>query len=321
MVKCISESNKTLKLSLDFPLPPLPIWSRKFKCTLMRLLDLPEPICKGPDLDMEKELQLYSLATARISCLAGANKEQISRATGFFLKHKNEILLITNDHVVSGLGHGDRKVISTTGAIPLRLRVAAQVPKVQPPKPGASSEYMTWTFEIDLYEDLELWAGPTWISHPKHGHLVDVVAIRISKQIKAIAMSPMHLEFPSDRVRYSPMNRVFVVGFPLDEKSSPNRYPIYKAASIASEPDFTGERPYIFIDGKTRPGMSGSPVILEHSPTINKNEKGQMQYTTGKTEIIGVYSGRESESATSFEAELGLMWPYDRAISPILESL
>jgi len=37
--------NKALKLSLDFPFPALPLWSEKFKCTLMRLLYLGEECC------------------------------------------------------------------------------------------------------------------------------------------------------------------------------------------------------------------------------------------------------------------------------------
>ena len=113
---------------------------------------------------------------------------------------------------------------------------------------------------------------------------------------------------------------MFVVGFPLDRNESPNSLPSYKAASIASEPNFLGQRPYIFIDGKTKPGMSGSPVILAHEPRLTM-DGAKLSHTTGITELIGVYSGREAEASTPFEAELGLMWPFRDAIAPILESI
>lgn len=271
---------------------------------------------------MKNQLHVYSIATARLTCLAGPDRAPIQRATGFYLRHKERILLITNDHVVSGLGHGDRKILSDTGAIPNWLQVKGYAPENPNYSSTVPTNFVQVNFLVPLYKDTDACLDPRWISHPTLGHQVDVVAIDMTDMFEKIQPArPATLEFPDERTKYRPMERVFVVGFPLDEEDSPNLYPIYKAASVASEPDFLGPRPYVLIDGKTRSGMSGSPVILEHSVKLTDQDDGTMQFSSGATELIGVYSGRESESQTTFEAELGLMWPYRIAIEPLLNSV
>lgn len=266
---------------------------------------------------------VYSIATASLYCLAGPDKKRIQRATGFFLKHNEKIYLITNDHVVSGLGHGDRKILSETGAIPSWLEINLFAPTninfdSQTPTPTGAEPYK---LTVPLYNDVEQCLEPRWNSHPELGHLVDVVALDIQEAVdKALINAPATLSFSSEKAKYRPMDRVFVVGFPLDIDKSPNPFPIYKSASIASEPDFLGERPYVLIDGKTKSGMSGSPVILQHGTKMTDQANG-FEFSSGETELIGVYSGRESESNSTFEAELGLMWSLNRAISPILNLL
>ena len=112
---------------------------------------------------MSKTHRIYSVVTARLNCLTGPDKKRISRATGFFLNYGAELLLVTNDHVVSGLGQGDRKIISKTGARPQWLEIVAQIPKVQPPKLG-TNEYQTITFQMPLYRDLDGYLDPVWLS-------------------------------------------------------------------------------------------------------------------------------------------------------------
>src|SRR5258708_39700911 len=79
----------------------------------------------------------------------------------------------------------------------------------------------------------------------------------------------------------------FVVGFPLglvDRQDPHHVLPIYKSANIASEPylDFQG-KPIVVIDSTTRPGMSGSPVVVQRT-----------YYGTHRNQLIGAYNGRFS---------------------------
>jgi hypothetical protein len=86
---------------------------------------------------------------------------------------------------------------------------------------------------------------------------------------------------------------VFILGYPFGSK--PRAFPVWKRGSIASEPDLvrltTG---YYLVDTASRPGMSGSPVILrswsnhvlESNAWTTKNDQLPID------RIIGVYSGR-----------------------------
>ncbi len=59
------------------------------------------------------------------------------------------------------------------------------------------------------------------------------------------------------------MNQAFVTGYPLEASTTPNKFPIYKSGIIASEPMVFNSEPRFYIDGKTKKGYSGSPVVLK----------------------------------------------------------
>src|SRR5271166_1453973 len=100
---------------------------------------------------------------------------------------------------------------------------------------------------------------------------------------------------------------VFIIGYPFTV--SPPAYPVWKRGSIASEPDLvrmtTG---YYLVDTASRPGMSGSPVILR-SWTNNFVEGGMRALSdTPATNFIGVYSGR-LRTTDPTDAQIGMVWP------------
>jgi hypothetical protein len=92
-----------------------------------------------------------------------------------------------------------------------------------------------------------------------------------------------------------------VVGFPLglvDRQDQHNVLPIYKSAHIASEPylDFQG-KPIVVIDATTRPGMSGSPVIVQ-----------QYHYGTYRNRLVGIYTGRFPRLGPGDDSALGIVY-------------
>lgn len=98
---------------------------------------------------------------------------------------------------------------------------------------------------------------------------------------------------------------VFILGYPFGITGG-EKLPIWKRASIASEPaiDLDG-LPKIFVDTASRPGMSGSPVILKQrrQATIiqgNLISRYSMRF-------IGIYSGRIG-SNDQLQAQLGIVW-------------
>jgi hypothetical protein len=106
---------------------------------------------------------------------------------------------------------------------------------------------------------------------------------------------------------------VFILGYPFG--SNMPALPVWKRGSIASEPDmvqnYKDATGYYLVDTASRPGMSGSPVILrswsnhilESSMRTTSNDKLPIDG------IIGVYSGRLKSKQE--EAQIGLVWHVD----------
>jgi hypothetical protein len=116
---------------------------------------------------------------------------------------------------------------------------------------------------------------------------------------------------------------VFVLGFPFAMQPT-GGFPIWKRASVATEPDIAiDDLPKFFVDTATRPGMSGSPVILRSwgdYMTVH-GEVSASPFIC--TKFVGVYSGRVSDArelngtpdhvrteqeADLLRAQLGVVW-------------
>ena len=114
------------------------------------------------------------------------------------------------------------------------------------------------------------------------------------------------------------MDQAFVTGYPLEASTTPNKFPIYKSGIIASEPMIHNSEPRFYIDGKTKKGYSGSPVVMKEYSTSQQNARIN-GFTHEKLNFIGIYSGRDRQEETEFEAELGIVWPYRDCLLPILK--
>ena len=60
-------------------------------------------------------------------------------------------------------------------------------------------------------------------------------------------------------------------------------------------------------------GMSGSPVMV-------KRGEGESAMGLEHLRLVGVYSGRDRQEPSEFEAELGIVWPLRECLLPILET-
>jgi len=160
-----------------------------------------------------------------------------------------------------------------------------------------------------------------WLQHPLFGTDVDVIAIDVSSQIlecDRIFRIDLEAELARD-TRLSVMDQAFVTGYPLSATTTPNSLPIYKSGTIASEPGVFDSIPRIYIDGKTKTGMSGSPVMVKRTPhsPIRLNS---IHALSNDLDLIGIYSGRERQERSEFEAELGIIWPFKECLVPIIDA-
>ena len=166
---------------------------------------------------------------------------------------------------------------------------------------------VTYTYyTLNLYEENQ----SEWLIHPIFGESVDVVAIEIefNENFEGI-VRPIN-EYPFDK-NFEPEigDDVYVLGYPYSISGGGN-FPIWKRGSIATEPDINYEgQPKFYIDTASRPGMSGSPVIMRRVG-IHGTENGKFTVSTSIGEIrnfVGIYSGRVIGD-TDFDAQLGIVW-------------
>ncbi len=234
----------------------------------------------------------------------------ISSGTGFLYKNNASCFLITNWHVVTGRNPMTGKCLSDTLAIPDMLSTLFRDKE----KPGSCKRE-----NIDLYSDAQM-KEPLWLEHPEFGNKVDVVAIKlpefVTESYKLYAIND--IDFDS-QFKEEVSDDIFVIGYPFSDITY-MQLPIWKKASIASEPDINIDQlPKLLIDTATRPGLSGSPVIMQRIG-IHGMENGIPKGSDIMGRIrkfTGVYSGRIGEGEVM--AQLGIVWK-ERVIHEIIDA-
>lgn len=276
--------------------------------------------------------QPLSLYSTPIKMMLKETDYELAIATGFFYKHNNQYYLITNGHCITGSNwETQRKISKIHSGFPDLLRTNLKIMRQDPPSDELVAErveVLLRTLNIELYRD-DYQTKPTWYIHPQHGYNVDVVAIPINTSN----------EFLKDRLSFSSINRylnssrrprvaddIYILGYPFGI-TDVFEFPIWKRASIASEPNIDYEGlPKMLVDTATRSGMSGSPVLqmrpIIHSPN-DKFRYWQEPYGDNndliKSEVcgfLGVYSGRIGDKT---DAQLGIVWRKE-VIEEILEA-
>jgi hypothetical protein len=161
--------------------------------------------------------------------------------------------------------------------------------------------------------------NPLWrvhLTHTEHKR-IDIVAIDLgsSNQERPFAVYPIN-DLARDRLKIEIGMDIFILGYPFGAK--PPGFPVWKRGSIASEPDLVRLTDgYYLVDTASRPGMSGSPVIV-------RSWSGHMEQPVVRgssdrpfNRFIGVYSGRLP--AGSSEAQIGMVW-HESYIDDIIDA-
>lgn len=227
----------------------------------------------------------------------GFNNEVLAHGTGFIYKKDAAFYLITNWHNVSGKHPDTGKHLSEHLGEPNELCTYFRMYD----NPGTSHKEV-----ISLYSPK---SEPIWLEHPTHGHKVDAVAIPLPEDIAAkYQLFPIN-EIPLDSdYNEEVADEVFVIGYPFEELTYIG-LPIWKKASIASEPDVNIHRlPMMYVDTATRSGLSGSPVVMQrigiHS--VVDGRFGEESSIGRIRKFIGIYSGRIGKDESL--AQLGIVW-------------
>jgi len=243
-------------------------------------------------------MPLDRLSLATTPAVQFFNDRQLGDATGFVWKRNERYYFITNWHVVSGLNFFTKMHLLKGGSRPNKLRCHFII---------RVGDYGREIIDLPIRNEND---EPLWLIHPlQEKRAIDIVALPLNHaDLKTrVTLLPVNELAPAKIAIMIGMD-VFILGYPFGAELP--SFPVWKRGSIASEPDLvhltTG---YYLVDTASRPGMSGSPVILRswsnHIPessnwTINNDNRPVDR-------IIGVYSGRKIPT----DAQIGLVWHVD----------
>lgn len=245
-------------------------------------------------MDSIPEFSKLSLCSVALEMYFQETGILLSTGTAFFYRRHGVVFLITNWHNFSGLNLDTRKPISPKGGHPDLISV--------PLFNQTDNETLFQPTFFQIYHG-ENFSKPRWIVHPSLKQSVDVVALQINlpNGYTCVAINDPDLNFKD--FNPLPADETFVLGYPYNIRQE-GVFPIWKRASIASEPQFNyNNKPIILIDTATRSGMSGSPVILRRNAIWQDPVPG---FGTRQC-FLGIYSGRYVGD-TEFEAQLGIVW-------------
>jgi hypothetical protein len=236
----------------------------------------------------------YSLATVPIETYFRQTK--LALGTAFVCEKDGSFYLITNWHNLSGKDPNTGKHLSSTLAEPDRITVWWNLK-------GQMGNKFSATVQIrDLTTN-----QPLWRVHTVHGNKVDAVALPVTPLPNA-EMYPIN-GMRSDSLLIQIGMDVYILGYPYGMGLA--GLPVWKRASIATEPELVGIAPaplFMLVDTASRPGMSGSPVIRRSWAIHLPKAGGSAVGNPTATELIGIYSGRIA-STDPLDAELGMVWP------------
>ena len=260
-------------------------------------------------MPIKVEIDNFSQTSYFVECLF--NDITLSTGTCFFLRKGSDYYLITNWHIVTGKNPITKTNLRPDGAIPNRLKI----------KVFKNQEIMEWTDLIINLQDIN--GNNLWLKHPSHKEMVDVVALKVQIPGDYLVFDIEHFIEPFNEDTVARIkDDVFIIGFPFGIKGG-GELPIWKRASIASEPDVDiDELPKLFVDTATRPGMSGSPVIYKEKRAAgicagNPNLATTTTFSFYFMQFVGVYSGRIGAD-DELKAQLGIVWK-SSAIKEIID--
>ncbi|MER9559542.1 trypsin-like peptidase domain-containing protein [Mesorhizobium sp. M0323] len=275
-----------------------------------------------------------SYATTRIGLFY--NDQFLSSATGFVLHVGPLYSLVTNWHVVSGIHPITGACISKMGGLP--NRISFHVAAFTPTEAGEERLGAMYFRPIEL--DLHAKDGsPIWFDEKEPGVQNDYAVIPLNQHVPELRDGVSRLRcidggkvtikrrlegLPEegmvrvqDIAHFYPRigSEVFVIGYPLGISSN-GIFPIWKRASIASEPQ-TGVtlsgRNYdnaFYVDAMTKAGMSGSPVVYlgRTGDKLYSDDGIVVEQREDEPLMVGVYAGRDGVSQDEYELSVGRVW-------------
>jgi hypothetical protein len=222
-------------------------------------------------------------------------------ATGFLVRSSAGTLLVSARHVFTALDNETGSPLSKDGA-PDAFLVELPI-KAENDGRVIFTSLEVKTCDTDDKGDL---IEQKWFDHPVHGSKVDIAAVAFPHGYDQDLLTPLKntLPFvacPPPSALFPPTTPVSVIGYPFARKG-PQGTAVWTTCNVASEYG-TEDDLFFYVDGATRPGQSGSPVV-KFAPDGNLSPFGGI-ISNGRpaSHFAGLYSGRINK-----ESDIGKVW-------------
>lgn len=213
----------------------------------------------------------------------------LGSAAGFVVEKNGKNILITNWHVFSGIDYYTGKFSDSLGRKPNIIKIWYN-----------GVELGIWKQYNDTLYDKH--NKKKWFELSLGKKVVDVVALPLNNVHPDIKIYPFNLDLDKTDVAPVVSMPVSIVGYPYGNTGF-GRWPIWKTGHIASDPDLDYDNlPIMMIDATTRPGMSGSPVLLRINGEYARKDGGHVIGGGLITLFLGIYSAQNQYT------EVGLVW-------------
>lgn len=234
--------------------------------------------------------------------------------TAFLYRFDGQTYLVTAGHVLSGR-HAENDHFGRHQTEPTHIRIGLR----SPPPPGGYNLLAPQEIRRYLLPIIDADGNPEWFEHPMYGRRVDIAVLPVDVTDPNVLIEPWEAQPAKPPIdsdpRLRPTEEVFVVGYPYGLQSGID-LPLWIRGTIASEPAFYWrsklgqELPLFLVDGRTREGQSGAPVMFFRPPnTIFLSPERQISYTIGtQSKLLGVYSGRAYAESDPGSSDLGFCW-------------
>lgn len=243
-------------------------------------------------------IDVYSLTACLVKLMVDEN--ELATGTCFFHKKNEQVYLITNRHNVTVRHNETNQCLSPTLAVPNKLKLNL-----------LKKDSLEWgSFIVKILDQDD---NPLWIEHPIYKDKIDVVAIpvEVPEEYEFVFVLIEDAAEPyNEHTTFEVGEEIFILGYPLGINAG--GLPLWKRASVASEPNLKIDGlPKFLIDTASRPGMSGSPVILKKRRPLTigstGDDGGLKVESRNFNKFIGIYSGRLFASEKN-DAQIGIVW-------------
>jgi hypothetical protein len=223
--------------------------------------------------------------------------------TGFIVMSHFGPLLVTSRHLVTGRNQETKRILSTSGLTPDRIKIAH----------NRRDELGEWVIkEEQLYDEHQ---RPRWAEHPTLLSRANIVALPLT-DVFDVEFFPYALDDIGPELVIRLTDPINIIGFPFGLRGGIS-FPVWANGMVATEPAVDHfDLPTFLVDCRSRPGQAGAAVVAHSNGDSVVKSGGEYKDFQGPvTRLLGLFGGRVNK-----QSDLGIVWRIS-AVKELTEAL